>query len=626
MRTCPNCQRTFSDDTDFCPRDGTPLPAVVTATAAQLPAGLSQRFRIVRQIGAGGMGAVFLAEQIQVGNRPVALKVLLRKLLDDPEFLLRFQNEAASTGRIHHPNVVTIYESGQADDGTPYIAMEYLEGETLRNTIQRRGALPLAECAEIIQQVARGLSSAHRLGIIHRDLKPDNIFLTCSEEGDLAVKVVDFGIAKLRESATHTMTGMVLGTPQYMSFEQASGMRSEKLDARSDLYSLGIIAYEMLTGRLPFHSDTPLGYLRGHLTETPPPIRTVNPALAASDQIEDVVMKALAKDRDQRYGSVMEFAQEFAKAAGVIVAAAGATLPTTRKVVPLPASDPEPASSGKSGGGTAEPAVQYSLPKFQSIAGVKQPQPRQQAPSAVIDLLSPGEAHGSLGGQTMDGSRKPCPYCSGDIRVDAKLCNHCGRKLPHPIPAWRWVLYTILGAAAFGLFFYNLGRRPEADRQNQGLVADMAKMPISGIPDNRQGIARSQLEPKTAAALPAGPPPPTPVRQVLVSGSFDVRPNSYSMFPFTVPSGATQVKIRGSFRAFGGAGDDIQIVIGSPSDFDNWIKGGDIDTLYDTGKVSTGTINPGNLAPGDYVLGFSNMFSIFTRRKVTALVTLSYVP
>src|SRR5208283_816496 len=155
----------------------------------------------IRQLGQGGMGAVFLAEQIAVGNRPVALKVLNRKLLDDPDFLLRFQNEAASTGRIHHPNVVTIYESGQADDGTPYIAMEFLEGESLRQALARRGALPVPEVAEILQQAARGLNAAHKLGIIHRDLKPDNIFLTYPDDaaaplvGALAVGIAGAGRA-----------------------------------------------------------------------------------------------------------------------------------------------------------------------------------------------------------------------------------------------------------------------------------------------------------------------------------------------------------------------------------------------------------------------------------------------
>src|SRR5271157_1106169 len=271
MKICPTCQSTYPDDFAVCPRDAARLTAQATATEAQLASGLARRYRIVRRLGQGGMGAVFLVEQIGVGNRPVALKVLNRKLLDDPDFLLRFQNEAGSTGRIHHANVVTIYESAQADDGTPYIAMEYLEGESLRQALKRRGALPLPEVAEILQQAARGLNAAHKLGIIHRDIKPDNIFLTHGDEGELIIKVVDFGIAKLREASTNTMTGMVLGTPASISCEQASGMRSEELDARSDIYSLGVVVYEMLTGRVPFHSDTPFGYLRKHVMEEPPP-------------------------------------------------------------------------------------------------------------------------------------------------------------------------------------------------------------------------------------------------------------------------------------------------------------------------------------------------------------------
>ena len=359
MKSCPTCSRTYADGIEFCPHDATRLNPAVNGTEAQLAAGLSRRYRIVRRLGQGGMGAVFLAEQLTVGNRPVALKVLSRKLLDDPEFLTRFQNEAASTGRIHHANVVTIYESAQADDGTPYIAMEFLEGESLRQALARRGALPVAEVAEILQQAARGLNAAHKLGIIHRDLKPDNIFLTYPDDaaaplagahdvgatrgvahnvgaglvpalpvGDadsgraqdpplrpVVVKIVDFGIAKLRESGMHTQTGTVLGTPAYMSFEQASGMRSDELDSRSDVYSLGVVAYEMLTGRTPFHSDTPVGYLRMHMQENPPPFRAVKPDLPALPKLEGVVLKALTKDRYQRYGSVMEFARAFAEAA-----------------------------------------------------------------------------------------------------------------------------------------------------------------------------------------------------------------------------------------------------------------------------------------------------------------------
>jgi serine/threonine-protein kinase len=293
MKICYTCQLTYSNDVEFCPRDGGRLGAQVTATEAQLASGLTRRYRIVRRLGAGGMGTVFFARQIGVGNRPVALRVLNRKLLDDPQFLLRFQNEAGLTGLIHHANVVTIYEFAQADDGTPYIAMEFLEGESLRQALKRRGRLPVPEVAEILQQAARGLSAAHKLGIIHRGLKPDNIFLARGDEGELIVKVVDFGIAKLRESATHTQSGTVLGTPAYMSYEQACGWRSDDLDARSDVYSLGVVVYEMLTGRVPFCADTPLGYVRKHMLEDPLPFRAVAPGLAVPARVERAVMKAL---------------------------------------------------------------------------------------------------------------------------------------------------------------------------------------------------------------------------------------------------------------------------------------------------------------------------------------------
>jgi serine/threonine protein kinase len=379
MRACPKCHRTYPDDTDFCPRDGAQLTSQVTETEAQLAASLARHFRVVKRLGAGGMGTVFMAEQLGVGNRPVALKVLNRKLLDDPDFLLRFQNEAGSTGRIHHPNVVTIYESAQAEDGTPYIAMEFLEGETLRAALQRRGALPVQDAAEILLQAARGLNAAHKLGIIHRDLKPDNLFLAQGDEGEVIVKVMDFGIAKLRESATHTQTGMVLGTPAYMSCEQASGMRSDELDARSDIYSMGVVMYEMLSGRVPFHSDTPLGYLRKHMLEQPPPLHAVCPSLDVEPAVESAVMKALAKERDQRYGSMLDFAR----------AVSGAVTPTQ------PLHPSEPLLSTKV---ASPPAAAVSTPV--PSAKIASPAPVPESAASVLRPSASTPAHAEVAVQT----------------------------------------------------------------------------------------------------------------------------------------------------------------------------------------------------------------------------------
>jgi serine/threonine-protein kinase len=506
MKTCPTCQKTYPDDFSLCPRDGAQLTAQAKEIEAQLAGPLSRRFRIVRRLGAGGMGAVFLAEQIAVGNRPVALKVLSRKLLDDPNFLLRFQNEAASTGRIHHPNVVTIYESGQADDGTPYIAMEFLEGESLRQALSRRGQLPVPEVAEILQQAARGLNAAHKLGIIHRDLKPDNIFLTYPDDEaaplagahdvgaglvpalpvgiadagraqdpplrPVVVKIVDFGIAKLRESGAHTQTGMVLGTPAYMSFEQASGMRSDDLDTRSDVYSLGVVVYEMLTGRTPFHSDTPVGYLRMHMQEDPPPFRAIKPDLPALPQLESVVMKALTKDRQQRYSSVLEFAGELTIAAQPSRRAEAPVPPPSTRIVSPPAvpKPPQFARAPKPLNKMKFVAIAVVALIF-IVAGVWY---LSQHGSKLGNISSPGKAVESKGEAKVnpkDGLKyvwiPPGTFQMGCSPGDTE----CGddEKPPHQVTITKgfWLGQTAVTVGAYKRFAASPGKAmPEAPRSN----------------------------------------------------------------------------------------------------------------------------------------------------------------
>jgi serine/threonine-protein kinase len=382
MWACPKCQATYLDDTGFCPRDGTPQPAPQAATAAALASGLARRYRVLHRLGKGGMGTVFLAEQIALDNRPVALKVLLRKLLHDPAFLLRFHDEAASIARLRHPNVITVYESGIADDGSPYIAMEYLKGETLRQALHAR-AFSVQQSVEIVQQAAQGLNAAHKLGIIHGDLKPENIFLTRNEAGVLVVKITDFGMAKLRESATGTLPGTALGTSAYMSFEQASGTPREGLSARSDVYSLGVVVYEMLTGCVPFQSDMPPGGVRKNELEEPPPFRAVAPGRLLSPEVERVVMKAVKKQREERYGSVLDFARALAAAAQPAAPVETKPPPAQTKVVSPPAARaeaPAPSPSRLGGGVGAPPAPTPALAAADAAVQTPPPTPAREIP------------------------------------------------------------------------------------------------------------------------------------------------------------------------------------------------------------------------------------------------------
>jgi formylglycine-generating enzyme required for sulfatase activity/serine/threonine protein kinase len=270
-------------------------------------------YKIIRLLGKGGMGEVYLAEQLRVGRRLVALKVLSRACSEDPEITKRFENEAASAGRINHRNVVMIYESRVTEDGQIYVVMEYVDGNSLRHEIAERGALPVDEIVEIAKQICAGLTAPHRLAIVHRDIKPDNIMLSRDEEGTLIAKVLDFGIARLLEpgaEGAQTKTGVIMGTPFYMSPEQALGNTGDKIDPRSDIYSLGMVIYQMLTGRVAFESDSWMRVMYKHINERPVPPSQLRPQLSLFKELEQVVLKALEKDRDDRQQSVTELATQ----------------------------------------------------------------------------------------------------------------------------------------------------------------------------------------------------------------------------------------------------------------------------------------------------------------------------
>lgn len=263
------------------------------------------KYRIDSKLGAGGMGAVYRAHRLLIGDE-VAIKILHPQHVSEPQATERFRREAQAAARLKHPNAVSIYDFGVTGDGLVYLVMELVEGQSLREIIKQQGPLTPSAAAEVINQVCAALDEAHRQQIVHRDLKPDNIVVKPLLNG-LRVKVLDFGIAKLRDltAGNLTQTGSVMGTPHYMSPEQCLG---EELDSRSDIYSLGVVLYEMLIGVVPFNSPTSTAVVVQHVNQAPPSLRTMN--LSISPAVEAVVLHALAKKREDRPQSAAALATE----------------------------------------------------------------------------------------------------------------------------------------------------------------------------------------------------------------------------------------------------------------------------------------------------------------------------
>ncbi|HEY6461839.1 MAG TPA: serine/threonine-protein kinase, partial [Polyangiaceae bacterium] len=233
------------------------MAATDSTTRSLVGAILSRKWRLVQRLGEGGMGEVYAAEPVEGGAR-VAVKILRPEYLTEPSVLSRFLEEATTCLRLIHPNIVRMLECASAEDGSPYLVMELLEGVPLGAYTQNGGRVPMAQAVPILQGILAGLAAAHAQGIVHRDLKPDNVFLTRAGDGTFVVKVLDFGIAKVMDAAggmgSRTRTGMLLGTPAYMSPEQIKNARD--VDQRADLWSAGVMFYEMLTGRVAFPAPT----------------------------------------------------------------------------------------------------------------------------------------------------------------------------------------------------------------------------------------------------------------------------------------------------------------------------------------------------------------------------------
>ena len=313
---CPSCQTPVDASQRFCPACGTVLADA--GEAAQRDAILGQtlggKYKVWRLLGEGGMGAVYEGEQ-QLGTtkRKVAIKTLHPHLSRDPKLKARFEREVGTVAELEHPNTIQVYDFGSSNDGILYIVMEFLQGKSLAAILEKDGAMSPARVGGIIRQIGGSLEEAHGRGIVHRDLKPDNVVLVDRAGKKDFVKVLDFGIAKRSQEIDVgeqklTQQGMVLGTPPYMSPEQFAG---RTVDGRSDIYSLGVMAYEMLTGKLPFEANTAWEWATQHLNQAPIPIESHAEGRAAPEAMRRAIGRALAKSPDERFKSVGEFVDAF---------------------------------------------------------------------------------------------------------------------------------------------------------------------------------------------------------------------------------------------------------------------------------------------------------------------------
>ncbi|MCP4197797.1 MAG: serine/threonine protein kinase [Proteobacteria bacterium] len=309
MRACPTCGQKYLGNEEFCPQDGSSLVNLEETEDNDSLIGttIDNRYRIDKRIGEGGMGVVYLATHAVIGKK-CAVKVLSVQSTGEMELAERFVQEARAAAAIGNDHIIEITDFGQLPDSTAYFVMELLDGQSLQQAVERTERIGVERSLHILIQCCEALSAAHNVNIIHRDLKPDNVFLIKKGADSDYVKVLDFGIAMVaRESGRLTRTGMIVGTPQYMSPEQAAGTN---MDARTDIYSLGIIMYEMLTGHVPFEADTFMGVLTKHLYEEPIPPRRLVPPVDVPKVLESVLLKTIAKKPEKRYQSMADLKQD----------------------------------------------------------------------------------------------------------------------------------------------------------------------------------------------------------------------------------------------------------------------------------------------------------------------------
>ena len=377
MKKCPKCGVEYPDANTLCPADGI---ALETTDDSLIGATLADKYRIDERLNEGGMGTVYRATHVLM-EKTVAIKVLRPSLAADEKIVARFSREARAASRISHPNALSVTDFGEDDNGVVFLVMEFLSGRTLKQLIRDEGPLPLERVVEILRQVGDALNAAHQQGVVHRDLKSDNIMLLDTMAGDHA-KVLDFGIAKINEPGEARDSGLtapnlVIGTPQYMSPEQCS--QETEIDSRSDIYSLGVILYEMLVGHVPFSADSPTMVMVKHLQEPVPSVLDERNDLPAS--IARVIARAMAKLPVNRYQTVAELIEDLTIASGTARFAPVPVQPVSVASTPVRNDDPDEVTVVRTRQEPPPPPVQRRAPVTVPVGGPTMPPPESAAAS-----------------------------------------------------------------------------------------------------------------------------------------------------------------------------------------------------------------------------------------------------
>ena len=538
MFICARCQRDCSAEGLFCPFCGAPAPQGGSEPGdPYVGQTVAQKYFVHQLLGRGGMGQVYKATHLTL-DRPVVLKMLNRALSTDASIVQRFHREARAASRLNHPNSINVIDFGQAEDGTLFIAMEYLPGRSLAKVIVEDFPLGTARVVKIGAQILAALTEAHAVGILHRDLKPENVMVESRRDDSDFVKVLDFGIAQLSEAGAGagpgsprlTQAGMVCGTPGYMSPEQARGAA---LDARSDLYSVGVVLYEMITGKLPFDGETPQSLVAQVLVDLPIAPSARRPDLQIDAELESLVMSALAPELDARPASAEDFRLSLLACAPAEVRRTRPGAAPARSTMVLEAGPeapvtPRPRVSGAGASGarvSPVPAPRSSPPRGQP------PPPRPSGPSRMsagarprATTPQPGPRAtprpGARAGTPRPGQRGPTPRpVSRPLRADADDESDQEEVAPPPPPRTPRAPLVLgsLGAAALlaavasYAIFGGAREKPAAPVTAERQAAPAVPVP----PEVRPASPEVRAEPEVRAAardVPAEPArsPPQP--------------------------------------------------------------------------------------------------------------------